>query len=411
MKRIRRPPVAGRPDPEPARGPNQPPDPAERAMGGHPRTDTAATGRPPVLSLESVTTAFDGEPAIENFTLSVHDGELLTILGPSGCGKTTVLRTIAGLEHPDAGTVRIDGITVADDETFFQPEKRDVGIVFQDFALFSNMTVAENVGFGIEDWPADRRATRVEELLTLVGLEGAEDRSPQDLSGGQKQRVALARALAPEPEVLLLDEPFSSLDRDLRERMREEVRRILQAAGVTTVFVTHDQTEALSISDRVAVMCDGRLEQVGHPESVFKGPNTRFVANFLGNPTFLEGTVGSEAVSTAIGPIALEQLPGLSPADVGKPVEVVVRPDDLEARGVPESESDGVVRRRSYEGSTIRYRIELADGTSLEAMHNHTSVVDLDDPVALGLVADHEFAWFAVEDRDDRCEPTTRNDR
>ncbi|MFP4530127.1 MAG: ABC transporter ATP-binding protein [Halodesulfurarchaeum sp.] len=375
-----------------------------RSLGASP-----ADPQPPVLSLESVRTAFDGEAAIENFTLSVRDGELLTILGPSGCGKTTVLRTIAGLERPDSGTVRIDGTTVADDRTFVQPEKRDVGIVFQDFALFSHLSVAENVAFGIDDWPADRQERRVEELLALVGLDGAGPRSPQDLSGGQKQRVALARALAPEPKVLLLDEPFSSLDRDLRERMREEVRQILQAAGVTTVFVTHDQTEALSISDRVAVMCDGRLEQLGHPESVFKGPNTRFVANFLGNPTFLDGTVGESAVSTAIGPIGLGQLPGLDASDSGRHVEVVVRPDDVEAIPAPESRATGVVRRRSYEGSTIRYRVEFENGTAIETMHNHTSGVDLDDPVAVRLVADHEFAWFDAETAADRCDPAPRN--
>lgn len=390
-------------------GTNHPADTAATGTSGRPRTDTAASGQSPVLTLESVTTRFEGEPAVENFTLSVRDGELLTILGPSGCGKTTVLRTIAGLDRPESGAVRIDGTTVADEETFVQPEKRDVGIVFQDFALFSHMTVAENVAFGIEDWPDAKRATRVEELLALVGLDGAGDRSPRNLSGGQQQRVALARALAPEPEVLLLDEPFSSLDRDLRERMRKEVRRILQAAGVTTVFVTHDQTEALSISDRVAVMCGGRLEQVGHPESVFKGPDTRFVANFLGNPTFLDGTVGTETVTTAIGEIGLDQLPGLTAADAGRSVEVVVRPDDLEATGVRESAADGIVRHRSYEGSTIRYRIELDNGTAIEAMHNHTSSVDLDDPVSVGLVADHEFAWFPADTATDRCKPATRN--
>jgi iron(III) transport system ATP-binding protein len=368
-----------------------------------PQTGSAATESTPVLSLESVTTRFEDEAAIENFTLSVQDGELLTILGPSGCGKTTVLRTIAGLERPDSGRVRIDGTTVADEETFRQPEERDVGLVFQDFALFSHMTVAENVGFGIESWSEAKRTERIDELLTLVGLAGAGDRSPSDLSGGQQQRVALARALAPEPEVLLLDEPFSSLDRDLRERMREEVRRILQAAGVTTVFVTHDQTEALSISDRVAVMCEGNLEQVGHPETVFKGPESRFVAEFLGNPTFLDGQVGAETVSTPIGPVDLDQLPGLSAGDAGRDVAVVVRPDDIEAVAVPSSEADGIVRRRSYEGSRIRYRIELDDGTHLEAMHNHTAAVDLDDPVAVGLVADHEFAWFADEAGTDGC--------
>lgn len=365
----------------------------------------------PVLALESVTTTFEGEAAVDDLSLTVRDGELLAILGPSGCGKTTALRTIAGLETPAAGRVRIGGRTVAGPERFLAPERRDVGIVFQDFALFNHMSVAENVAFGIEDWPAEERGQRVNELLELVGLTGVADRSPRDLSGGQKQRVALARALAPEPELLLLDEPFSSLDRELRERMREEVRRILIDAGVTTVFVTHDQTEALSISDRLAVMCDGRLQQVGTPESVFAAPETRFVADFLGDPTFLAGTVADGGVPTPIGTIALDQLPGVDQADRGRAVEVVVRPDDLAIRAGAAADADGAVARRSYQGSTIRYRVELADGTELVATQNHTAGVEVGDPVSVDLTADHEFAWFRADERDEECRSPERQRR
>ncbi len=363
-------------------------------------TNAAGPGAQPVLTLDAVTTTFDGNAAVEDVSLQVRDGELLTIIGPSGCGKTTLLRTIAGLERPDVGRVSIEGETVSGPERFVQPENRDVGLVFQDFALFSHLSVAENVGFGIDDWPAAERAARVEELLELVGLAGAGDRSPTDLSGGQKQRVALARALAPEPTVLLLDEPFSSLDRDLRERMRAEVSRILRAAEVTTVFVTHDQTEALSMSDRVAVLYTGSLEQVGRPETVFTDPASRVVAEFLGTPTFLAGTVETDRVSTAIGPIGRDQLPGLEDRSPGTCIDVIVRPDDLLVEAVPESAADGVVRHRSYEGSTIRYRVVLGTGTTVQAMHNHTSGVALGDPVAVRLVADHEFAWFPARDRD-----------
>ncbi|MFB6136863.1 MAG: ABC transporter ATP-binding protein, partial [Halobacteriaceae archaeon] len=206
----------------------------------------------PVLELRGVEKRYGEGQVLGGLDLAVREGEFLTILGPSGCGKTTTLHLVAGLEEPDAGTVTIDGETVADGETFVAPEDRDVGVVFQDFALFPHLTAAENVAFGIQDLPADEREARVDDLLDLVGLRGQRDSHPEALSGGQKQRVALARALAPEPDVLLLDEPFSNLDVDLRVEMREEVRAIVKRAGVTAVSVTHDQEEALSISDRVA---------------------------------------------------------------------------------------------------------------------------------------------------------------
>jgi iron(III) transport system ATP-binding protein len=226
----------------------------------------------PVLSLEKVSKEFGVQSAVSDLSLTVYENELLTLLGPSGCGKTTTLRLMAGLERPSSGRVRLGDRVVAGGSTFTEPEERGVGIVFQDFALFPHLTVAENIGFGLTDVPPAEKHERITELLELVGLSGYEDRNPDQLSGGERQRVALARSLAPEPDILLLDEPFSNLDVRLRVEMREEVRRILKEAGVTTVSVTHDQEEALSLSDRVAVMQNGNVEQVGRPETVFEHP-------------------------------------------------------------------------------------------------------------------------------------------
>ncbi|MFB6165375.1 MAG: ABC transporter ATP-binding protein, partial [Haloarculaceae archaeon] len=218
---------------------------------GDARGSSSSDRGDPILELDGVTKSFGREVAVENLSLSVAEGELLTLLGPSGCGKTTTLRMLAGLERPTDGRIAIAGEVVAGEGTFRQPEDRDVGLVFQDYALFPHLSVEENVAFGlrgIDDVDADERVT---DLLELVGLAELRDRKPDQLSGGQQQRVALARSLAPEPEIILLDEPFSNLDVRLRVEMREEVRRILKEAGVTAVSVTHDQEEALSISDRV----------------------------------------------------------------------------------------------------------------------------------------------------------------
>jgi len=219
----------------------------ERSEGvpGDARPDDRAE---PILELDGVTRRFGEEMAVRDLSISVREGELLALLGPSGCGKTTTLRLLAGLDRPDAGTIRVDGEIVSGEGRFVPPENRDVGLVFQEFALFPHLSVAENVAFGIQDWPAEEREQRVAELLELVSLPGYADHSPDDLSGGQRQRVALARSLAPEPDILLLDEPFSNLDVALRKEMREEVRGILKEAGVTAVSVTHDQEEALSIA-------------------------------------------------------------------------------------------------------------------------------------------------------------------
>jgi iron(III) transport system ATP-binding protein len=331
---------------------------------------------------------------VTNCSLSVQDGELLTLLGPSGCGKTTTLRLVAGLERPSAGEVHIAGERVADGETFVPAEERDVGLVFQEFALFPHLTVEENIAFGLQDRSSSEREARVEEMLELVGLTAHSEKQPDDLSGGQQQRVALARSLAPEPDVLLLDEPFSNLDVRLRVEMREEVRAILKEAGVTTISVTHDQEEALSISDRVAIMNNGRVEQVGKPETVFENPESRFVASFLGRASFLTGRVRGSTVETVLGCLDADQLNGPVDAYDGARIDVLVRPDDLAAVPASEATADGQVVHRQYNGPTFVYQIELEDGTTVRSLHNHAETFEHNQPVAVSIAADHPLAWY-----------------
>jgi iron(III) transport system ATP-binding protein len=347
-----------------------------------------------VLELDGVSKAYAETPVVEELSLSVHEGELLTLLGPSGCGKTTTLRVIAGLERPTEGVVRIEGEAVAGEGSFLPPEERDVGVVFQEFALFPHLTARENVAFGLADRPEAERERRVEDLLELVGLTAHGEKYPEELSGGQQQRVALARSLAPEPRLLLLDEPFSNLDVDLRVEMREEVRRILKEAGVTAISVTHDQEEAMSISDRVAVMYDGQLEQVGAPERVFQHPRSRFVASFLGHASFLAGTVDGDVVRTGLGPVSMDRIHGLTPEYDGSEIDVLVRPDDIAARAAADGEGNARVVNRRYLGPTVLYRVELDSGDTIGAMHNHAAEVPLDEPVEVELAADHDLAWF-----------------
>ncbi|WP_280536163.1 ABC transporter ATP-binding protein [Halopenitus sp. POP-27] len=356
--------------------------------------DGVVTASETVLALDGVHKRFGPESAVSGVDLAVRDGELLTLLGPSGCGKTTTLRMIAGLETPSEGRIAIGDECVAEPDQSTAPEDRDVGIVFQNFALFPHLTVRENIAFGLSDRSDAEIEARVDELLDLVNMPDHGEKTPDQLSGGQKQRVALARSLAPKPDVLLLDEPFSNLDVRLRVEMREEVRRILKAAGVTAVSVTHDQEEALSISDRIAVMHDGQLEQIGSPESVFEQPESKFVASFLGRAAFLKGHLREGSVETGIGRFNAATLEGYDTVYDSAPVDVLVRPDDLRASPAADGVADGTVVSRQYVGPSFIYRVELDSGESVHCLHNHSEEFDLDEQVSVDLVADHPLAWY-----------------
>jgi iron(III) transport system ATP-binding protein len=312
----------------------------------------------PALRCEDLSKRFGGVVAVDRLSLEVRRGEILALLGPSGCGKTTVLRIIAGFERPDAGRVEIGGREVAGLTANVPPEKRRVGMVFQDYALFPHLTVTQNVAFGV---PRSERKGRVAEVLRLVGLQGLEKRMPHELSGGQQQRVALARTLAPGPEVVLFDEPFSNLDVRLRARVREEVKEVLKATGATAVFVTHDQDEAFVLADRVVIMNEGRPEQVGTPEELYARPSSRFVAEFVGMANFLPGSAVSGRVTTEVGSFAS--------AGEGD-LQVLIRPDDIV---VGEGEAQAVVADREFLGHDLLYTLTLPSGRVLRTIQ-HPSV-------------------------------------
>ena len=310
-----------------------------------------------LLTLEDVTKRYAPAqpPAVDGLTLTVAQGEILALLGPSGCGKTTTLRLIAGFEAPDSGRVVMRGETMAGPGSWIPPERRGIGIVFQDYALFPHLTVAENVGFGLQHLGRSGRPPRARQILELVGLETFASRYPHELSGGQQQRVALARALAPAPALILLDEPFSNLDADLRAQMREEVERILRNTGTTGIFVTHDQEEAFTLADRVGVLNEGRLEQLDAPETIYHHPATLFVAEFVGAADFLPGLVTPYGIVTELGVFADTEARRL-----GKKVKVMLRPDDVTF--VPSSVGDGTIVRRDFRGSENLYCVRLPSG-------------------------------------------------
>src|SRR5690349_18889297 len=313
-----------------------------------------------VLEIQNVTKSFSTTKAVDSFNLTVGDGELVCLLGPSGSGKSTLLRMAGGFERPSSGLITIDG----EDVTRVPPERRPTGMVFQSHALWSHMNVFKNLAFGLKlrRLPADEIKRKVDAVLELVGLTGYGTRMTHQLSGGQQQRVALARSLVLEPKILLLDEPFASLDQHLRERLREEVRDIQQRLKITTLFVTHGQDEALSLADRIVVMRDGGTEQIARPDIVYREPATPFVAGFIGTMNLVEGTVANGVFSKA----------GYStPLPVGDgPATLAVRPEALELTAANGS-SQGKVHRVTDYGTHGLVDLELNDGTRIKAMVNH----------------------------------------
>jgi iron(III) transport system ATP-binding protein len=323
-------------------------------------SDNGTGTRGAALRLRGLRKSFGEVVAVAGVDLDIEPGSTCALLGPSGCGKTTTLRLIAGLEDPDGGEIEIDGETVSTPPRSLPPERRRIGMVFQDYALFPHLDVAGNVGYGLGRRP-DR--DRVERMLATVGLGGLGDRHPHELSGGQQQRVALARALVAEPRAVLLDEPFSNLDAGLREKVRAEVREILRAQGVTSVFVTHDQEEALSVADTVAVMNEGKVEQLGTPEEVYSRPATRWVAGFLGEIEVLPGAASEGTVECELGEFSHRN--GLS----GE-VEVLIRPESLAVGTVEPPDRRGVeatIVSRSFYGHDQLLELRLPSGQTVRA--------------------------------------------
>ncbi len=313
---------------------------------------------PPVktaVRLSGVSKSFAGRSALDEVSLELPTGTMLGLLGPSGCGKTTALRLIAGFERPDAGTIEVGGRPVATPTTMLPPERRRVGLVFQDLALFPHLSARANVGYGIRRDP--RHQVRTEELLELVGLTADAERMPHELSGGMQQRVALARALAPRPDVLLLDEPFSSLDQAMRTQLRAEVRQILREARQSAIFVTHDQGEALTMADRVAVMARGRVLQVASPELIYAEPATPYVATFVGVANLVPSDIRAGVAQTRFGSVPLV---GGSARGVDGHGLCLLRPEHFSVAEAPDAAADGSgwdVTDRRFSGSEDPARV------------------------------------------------------
>jgi iron(III) transport system ATP-binding protein len=353
---------------------------------------------PIILTVENLSKQYPQvtQPALEQVSFSLTEGQILGLLGPSGCGKTTLLRLIAGFIQPDQGSIILAGKWVAGGGHWVSPEHRDVGMVFQDYALFPHLTLAENVAFGLSNRQRSRRYTRgqvqklVADAIHLVGLTGLERRYPHELSGGQQQRVALARALAPQPALILLDEPLSNLDVQVRLRLREELREILKRTNSTVVFVTHDQEEALAMSDQVAVMRQGWLEQIGTPEEIYTQPQSRFVAEFVTQSNILAAERLGQGWQTAVGyfscpPESAQAEPSLLAIPDGGQVDLMIRPEDLILQ--PDAEGKLVIRDRHFLGREHRYCLISNSGQELHAHQKITQPLEVGSRVNLAVAA------------------------
>ncbi|QSI76556.1 ABC transporter ATP-binding protein [Niveibacterium microcysteis] len=348
------------------------------------------------LELKAVVQRYGARTVVNGVDLSLAAGRIACLLGPSGCGKTTLLRCIAGFEPIAGGEICIDGKRVSAPDHRVAAEARQIGMVFQDYALFPHLDVSRNIAFGIRALPAEARAARVAELLQLVGLQGYGAAYPHELSGGQQQRVALARALAPRPQLVLLDEPFSSLDVDLRERIAAEVRDILKREGATALLVTHDQHEAFAMADEVGVMAEGTLRQWDTPYNIYHRPRDRFVADFVGQGAFLPGrVVDARSVDIELGrlraaePIVCSRDGAL--CEIDSQVDLLLRPDDV----VHDDASDlrAEVVQKAFRGADILYTLRLASGREVLSLvpshHNHA----LGELIGIRLDADHVIAF------------------
>ncbi|NGZ10522.1 MAG: ABC transporter ATP-binding protein [Nitrospira sp. LK70] len=344
-----------------------------------------------ILELRSVSCAYDlSRPAIHDISFSAREGEILCLLGPSGCGKTTILRAIAGLEPVQAGQIFLSGRLVSSSSETLPTEARRVGMVFQEYALFPHLRVADNIAFGLRHLSRAERRCRVQDMLRLTGLEGLDRRYPHELSGGQQQRVALSRALVQHPVLLLLDEPFSNLDPDMAGRMRQELHALLHRMKTTTILVTHDHDEAFAMADRIAVLNQGMLEQLDSPELIYHLPATRFVADFVGQADFITGQVRQGLVHTELG-----EFPNTLNRPEESEVVVMIRPDDIQL--VPNKSAKPRVAARLFRGSENLYTIRLPSGQMVHSSESSTNVYEEGTAVELRVSATHTVVFPAEQ--------------
>ena len=346
-----------------------------------------------LLEVNSIRCQYDTRVVVTELSFVVSRGSFACLLGPSGCGKTTVLRAIAGFHPLTSGDIKIDGRLVSGQSYSLAPEKRRVGMVFQESALFPHLTVYDNVGFGIKKLEPEKRKQNIQRLLQRVGLADMSQRYPHELSGGQQQRVALARALAPNPDLILMDEPFSNLDIETRERLGYEVRDIFKEQGTTCVLVTHDQNDAFALCDPVGVMREGRLLQWDTPYSLYHEPSTRFVADFIGDGVFLPGKLlDPKAVETGLGVIKGERNYN---GHVGDVLDVLIRPDDI----IFDQDSDltATVVRKAFKGPEILYTLRVNDGSQVLSLFPSHADYELGESVSIRLQADHLVAFPRID--------------
>jgi len=340
-----------------------------------------------MLELNHITCGYQpAVPTVRNLSLHLQPGNILCLLGPSGCGKTTTLRAIAGFEKISEGEIRLQGQVLASVSFHMPPEQRQVGMIFQEYALFPHMSVEDNVTFGLYHWQTSDRKGRVQTLMELVGLQGLEHRFPHELSGGQQQRVAIARALAPKPLMLLLDEPFSNLDPDMTIKMRKELYRVLRQTQTTAILVTHDHEEAFAMADHVAVMQDGVLVQCDTPEAIYQQPSCSFVAEFIGQANTVPGIIKNGQVETEIG-----TFPNRSDFHSESPVLVMIRPNDI--KFTPSETGSGRIESRQFQGSQTLYAIRLSSGQLIHCCMLPIPVYNIDTSVIVHVTTSHTLLF------------------
>lgn len=350
-----------------------------------------------LLSLQNISVAYQQQKIVEDINFDLIEGEISCLLGPSGCGKTTILRTIAGFEKPTAGTIKLNDRIISDSANVVPPEKRRIGMVFQDFALFPHLTVEQNIIFGLNKKNPDTNKKRCNELLKLINLEGSNRKYPHQLSGGQQQRIALARAMAPRPEILLLDEPFSSLDVELREQLAREVRQILKQENITAILVTHDQNEAFAMADKVGLIHNGKLIQWDTPYNLYHKPLTRFAADFVGRGEFIAGEyIGNNQIKTEIGVIHGDVPEHCKPGCI---LDLLIRPDDIVHDDNSEIKLEIV--ERLFRGADFLYTLKIEGGGTLLCIapshHDHK----LHEKIGVNFDVSHIVMFPQLHDKTD----------